>query len=133
MLLHKLTDDPDLLEVEAAITRARQAVAMYRHLGDEVLSVLSERAMNAALEVRTELLKQQGVSYLKRGVHGVCKADHRCAYVPVAIYYHYGDSTGDRVCQDHLNLWLDLADDGEIDEPAGLMWLAPTGGGACVR
>ncbi len=58
-----------------------------------------------------------------RGVLGACYADHRCAHRPVATY-HFTNGNAVRLCQGHLDMWLDMADDLEIDEPAGLTWLS---------
>jgi hypothetical protein len=54
---------------------------------------------------------------------GVCYADHRCAHRPVARF-HFGNGNAPLVCQRHLDMWLDMTDDGEIDEPVALTWLA---------
>lgn len=61
---------------------------------------------------------------------GICYADHRCANLPVARFI-FDNGNAPQVCHDHLDLWLDMADDGEIDEPAGLTWLAPNERASC--
>lgn len=57
-------------------------------------------------------------------VLGVCWAHSACANLPVALWRTYADSYGVKLCEDHLNLWLDLADNDEAPEPAELIWLA---------
>jgi hypothetical protein len=58
---------------------------------------------------------------------GVCYADHRCTDLPVARF-HFENGNAPRLCRRHLDMWLDMADEEEIDEPAGLTWLAENGG-----
>jgi len=60
---------------------------------------------------------------MRRAVHGTCYADHRCPNLPVAMY-RFTNSNTVRLCQFHLDMRLDMADDEEIDEPAELVWLA---------
>jgi hypothetical protein len=39
------------------------------------------------------------------------------------VRWVYSDGVYGTMCQFHLDMWLDLADDGEIEEPAALAWL----------
>lgn len=57
-----------------------------------------------------------------RGVIGACHGHHACPYLPV-VDYRLPRGGGVRLCKQHLDLWLDLADDSEAPEPAGLVWL----------
>lgn len=57
-------------------------------------------------------------------VLGVCFGHSACAQLPMALWRLDRDSNGVRLCEDHLNLWLDMADDDETPEPAELIWLA---------
>lgn len=55
-------------------------------------------------------------------VLGTCCAP-RCSDLPVVDLRDERDN-GWWLCVDHLDTWLDMADDGEIDEPSRLTWLA---------
>lgn len=80
----------------------------------------------AAIELKTRAPVPPApprVGLTRRAALGTCYADHRCGHLPVAVYRFVNDNQV-RLCQDHLNMWLDMADDEEIDEPAGLTWLA---------
>lgn len=110
MRLGFLPANPTVAEVDHAIYAARRAAAEHRAAGDEALALLAEQAVDAAFEVRKTLRQTR------------CYADHRCTATPMAAYTFVSGNTV-RVCRDHLNLWLDMADDEEIDEPAGLTWL----------
>ncbi len=112
MFLHFLPDNPTVADVDHAISRARQAAVVHREAGDTKLAALAVEAVDAAFVVRAALSLR------------LCYADHRCAAIPVVVYRFAHDSEV-RLCGEHLDLWLDLADDEEIDEPAGLTWLAP--------
>lgn len=64
-----------------------------------------------------------------RAVLGNCYADDRCPRLPVVRWHpptcgDFGGCDAVRLCQVHLDLWLDTVDDNEKLEPVELTWLA---------
>lgn len=57
-------------------------------------------------------------------VLGVCWGHSACTMLPVALWRQVPGINGVKLCEEHLNLWLDMSDDDEAPEPAELIWLS---------
>lgn len=58
------------------------------------------------------------------GIAGICRADFNCGQLPVVRWHPRHSTNPVDVCQSHLDMWLDIADDNENIEPVKLIRLS---------